>query len=231
MLEHGGNLHDVIQRYGRPREEWLDLSTGINPHWFSVVPLAENCWHRLPETSDTLIRSAQRYYGVTAVLPVAGTQAAIQALPRLRAASKVVVAAPSYAEHLHHWQLQGHDVRQVPYASLAGVVGDCDVMVVCNPNNPTGEKIAPEQLGEWAKRLAARGGWLVVDEAFADMTPGTSIAHLADQPGLIVLRSVGKFFGLAGLRLGFVAAAPELLVRLADMLRGGTDSPRPQHVR
>ena len=230
MLEHGGNLHDVIHRFGRPREVWMDLSTGINPHWYVSAPLAQNCWHRLPEICDTLTQAAQHYYGAARLLPVAGTQAAIQALPRLRAASKVVVAAPSYAEHLHHWRLQGHAVRQVAYEALAAAVDDCDVMVICNPNNPTGEKIAPEELVAWAKNMAARGGWLVVDEAFGDMTPATRVARSGDEPGLIVLHSVGKFFGLAGLRLGFVAAAPELLSRLSDMLGPWTVSMAAQQI-
>jgi cobalamin biosynthetic protein CobC len=91
-------------------------------------------------------------------------------------------------------------------------------VVVVNPNNPTGETIAPERLLDWAARLGARGGWLVVDEAFGDTDPALSVAAHAGQPGLIVLRSVGKFFGLAGLRLGFVGADAPTLRTLADLL-------------
>jgi len=149
---------------------------------------------------------------------VAGTQAAIQALPRLRAPSRVAVSAPSYAEHAHHWGLHGHTRRLVPYAELDAAVDDSDVVVVVNPNNPTGETILPERLLDWAARLHARGGWLVVDEAFGDTAADLSVARHAAQPGLIVLRSVGKFFGLAGLRLGFVAAHERVLTNLADLL-------------
>lgn len=222
MLEHGGNLNDAMRRFGHAREDWLDLSTGINPHWYPAPPLADNAWHRLPEAGGALVDAATSYYRAPLMLPVAGTQAAIQALPRLRRSlcspSRVVVAAPSYAEHAHHWAQHGHVMRQVPYAELDGALDDCDVMVVCNPNNPTGATVAPERLLAWAERLATRGGWLVVDEAFGDTTPQSSIAPWSDQPGLIVLRSVGKFFGLAGLRLGFVAAHADLLTALADML-------------
>jgi cobalamin biosynthesis protein CobC len=152
------------------------------------------------------------------MLPVAGTQAAIQALPRLRAHSRVVVSAPSYAEHAHCWRQAGHAVREVPYASLEQNVEEADVMVVCNPNNPTGATVAPERLLAWAKNLSSRNGWLVVDEAFGDVEPQASVASSTDMPGLIVLRSVGKFFGLAGLRLGFVAAEAALLSRLAEWI-------------
>lgn len=222
MLEHGGNLNDAMRGFGHAREDWLDLSTGINPHWYPAPQLADNAWHRLPESGAALVDAATNYYRAPLMLAVAGTQAAIQALPRLRRSlcspSRIVVAAPSYAEHAHHWAQHGHVMRQVPYAELDGALDDCDVMVVCNPNNPTGAMVAPERLLAWAERLAARGGWLVVDEAFCDTTPQSSIASWSDQPGLIVLRSVGKFFGLAGLRLGFVAAYADLLTALADML-------------
>ncbi len=218
MLEHGGNLRDAALRFGRPAEDWLDLSTGINPCWYPPPQLAGNAWHRLPEADPALAQAAAAFYGAPLMLPVAGTQAAIQALPRLRPPSRVVVAAPSYAEHAHHWARHGHGMRQVAYDDLDAAAAGCDVMVVCNPNNPTGAAVAPSRLLEWAAQLGARGGWLVVDEAFGDTAPQGSVAGHSGQPGLVVLRSVGKFFGLAGVRLGFVAAHPELLRALADLL-------------
>jgi cobalamin biosynthetic protein CobC len=109
-------------------------------------------------------------------------------------------------------------------------VAHSDVLVVCNPNNPTGATVSAVQLLDWAAALAARGGWLVVDEAFGDTCPHNSIAAYADRPGIVVLRSVGKFFGLAGIRLGFVAAEAALLVRLADSLGPWTISGPAQHV-
>ncbi|WP_300753153.1 threonine-phosphate decarboxylase CobD [Janthinobacterium sp.] len=230
MLEHGGNLRDAAREYGRPLADWIDLSTGINPHWYAAPAPNANAWHRLPEADPALAAAACAYYGAPAMLPVAGTQAAIQALPRLRPPSRVVVAAPSYAEHAHHWGQHGHQLSQVPYAQLAGAVDSCDVLVICNPNNPTGEHIAPELLLNWASRLAARGGWLVVDEAFGDTESAASLGPHTNRPGLIVLRSVGKFFGLAGLRLGFVAAHPALLAQLADLLGPWTVSGPAQQV-
>lgn len=218
MLEHGGNLDSAIASFGQSRNQWIDLSTGINPTPYPVPVLALDAWHRLPEAHPGLASAAARYYGAPCMLPVSGTQAAIQALPCLRPLSRVVVAAPAYAEHAHCWSRTGHAVREVAYEDLKMAVADCDVMVVCNPNNPTGATVAPGLLLEWASQLAARGGWLIVDEAFADTTPALSVAAWSDQPGLIVLRSVGKFFGLAGLRLGFVAAQKTLLLTLADQL-------------
>jgi len=216
MLEHGGKLREAMLRYGG--SDWIDLSTGINPVGYPAPALDADAWQRLPEPDPDLVRAACAYYDARHLLPVAGTQAAIQALPRLRAPARVSVSAPSYAEHAHHWGRHGHTLRQVPYALLDQAVRDSDVVVVVNPNNPTGETVAPERLLAWHAQLAARGGWLVVDEAFGDTARAGSIAAYADRPGLIVLRSVGKFFGLAGLRLGFVGAAPDLLVQLDDLL-------------
>lgn len=212
MPEHGGNLRDATRLYGR--EDWIDLSAGLNPAWYPAPALTDNAWHRLPEPDPELAAAACAYYGAPHMLAVAGTQAAIQALPRLRPPSRIAISAPSYAEHAHHWARHGHSARQMPYDDLAGAVADSDVVVVCNPNNPTGAIVPRAQLLEWAEALGARGGWLVVDEAFADVDNTHSVADQADRAGLVVLRSVGKFFGLAGLRLGFVAAAPDLLKRL-----------------
>lgn len=252
MLEHGGRLNNAIKRYGGSRAEWLDLSTGINPFSYPVPVLSAQCWHRLPEASDALLQAATHYYGAAQLLPVAGSQAAIQGLPRLlrflcrSKSSNVVVGAPSYAEHAHAWQQAGHTVRQLSYDQLeAAVFGAfdrtdngtddgcheaCDVMVLCNPNNPTGEHIAPQRLLAWVDKLAQRGAWLIVDEAFCDTTPDMSVIAAATRPGLIVLRSLGKFFGLAGVRLGFVAAEKKLLTQLADFLGPWTVSTAAQEI-
>jgi cobalamin biosynthetic protein CobC len=218
VLEHGGNLRDAITRFGGDRADWIDLSTGLNPQGYPAPAVPPDAWHRLPEIDPALLRAASVYYNAPQLLAVAGTQAAIQALPQLRVPRRVVVAAPSYAEHAHHWKRHGHAVREVAYDDLESALPDCDIMVLCNPNNPTGATVPPQQLLDWAVELAGRGGWLVVDEAFADVTPESSVAQWSNRPGLIVLRSIGKFFGLAGARVGFVAAHDETLTLLASAL-------------
>lgn len=218
MLDHGGNLRQAAERFNRPLEDWLDLSTGLNPHGYPAPAIGAHAWRRLPEKDPLLAQAAAHYYCAPLMLAVAGSQAAIQALPRMREPSRVVVASPSYAEHVHHWRQHGHTTREVPYALLGDAVDGCDVMVLCNPNNPTGAIVPRAQLLAWRARLAQRGGWLVVDEAFADVAPENSVADASALPGLIVLSSLGKFFGLAGLRTGFVGAQPELLGPLEHLL-------------
>ncbi|OZA30464.1 MAG: threonine-phosphate decarboxylase [Hydrogenophilales bacterium 17-61-9] len=215
MLEHGGKLLAAAARYGIEAADWLDLSTGINPAGWPLPPIPPEVWQRLPEREDGLVEAAAAYYGCGDVLPVAGSQAAIQALPQLRAASRVGVPHPAYAEHAHAWRSAGHAVTAWQAEQGVGVL---DVLVLVHPNNPAGQTYSRAELLDWHAGLAARGGWLVVDEAFVDATPEASLAGLCPRPGLIVLRSLGKFFGLAGARVGFVLAEPALLGALDDRL-------------
>ncbi|AEF98796.1 threonine-phosphate decarboxylase CobD [Methylomonas methanica] len=218
MLEHGGRLRQAASRYGIPLSDWLDLSTGINPNGWPVPPIPAACWQRLPEEDDGLLAAAHAYYQNSCLLPVAGSQAAIQTLPRLRSACRVGVLHPAYAEHAAGWQKAGHRLRIVEAETLDLQLGALDVLVIINPNNPTGRLWAPEQLLAWHAQLSNRGGWLIVDEAFMDGMPTHSLTNLPVRPGLIVLRSIGKFFGLAGIRCGFVVAEQSLLAQLAEIL-------------
>ncbi len=218
MLEHGGDLARASWEYGIPAERWLDLSTGINPLGYPVPPVPPKAWLRLPGDAEPLLRAARECYQAMELLPVAGTQAAIQALPRLRPHSRVTLAALTYNEYAHAWRRQGHAVQAVPPREFDARLAETDVLVVCNPNNPTGERIEPDCLLEWHATLAARDGWLIVDEAYIDVVPEASLTLFASRPGLIVLRSLGKFFGLAGARIGFVFAGCALLHALQDEL-------------
>lgn len=218
LLEHGGRIRAAAQRYGIPENDWLDLSTGINPGGWPVPAVPPEVWQRLPQDDDELIAAAQRYYGTIALLPVAGSQAAIQALPRLRAPCRVAVVAPSYAEHAYAWRQHGHQVTPMSAAEILQVGDEVQVALIVNPNNPSGKLFSRDELMHLHAKLAARGGWLIVDEAFMDATPEHSLASICPRAGLIVLRSVGKFFGLAGARAGFVLAEQELLNTLAAML-------------
>ena len=218
MLEHGGRLRKAAIDYGIAEADWLDLSTGLSPWPFPIPQIPLRAWARLPESDDGLEQAACDYYGAAQVLPVAGSQMAIQLLPRLRRAGKVGVLSPCYAEHAEAWRRSGYIVREVLEQEVDFFIDNLDVLVVVNPNNPTGLGLSPKRLLDWHSRLAQRGGWLVVDEAFMDNTPQLSVAAYTHQVGLIVLRSFGKFFGLAGVRLGFVLAERRFLKLLAEQV-------------
>ena len=211
-------MRKAAWQYGIAEADWLDLSSGLAPWPFPIPDIPLRAWARLPETDDGLEQAACEYYGATHILPVAGSQAAIQLLPRLRRTGKVGVLSPCYAEHAEAWRRAGYIVREVLEQEVDFFLDSLDVLVVVNPNNPTGLSLTPQRLLDWHARLAQRGGWLVVDEAFMDITPQLSLASQAHQVGLIVLRSFGKFFGLAGVRLGFVLAERNLLKLLAEQV-------------
>ena len=217
MLEHGGNMSLAAQQYGIAIENWLDLSTGINPDGYPIPPISPAIWQRLPLEEDGLIETACAYYGCQNALPVAGSQAALQVLPKLRQPCKVAMLNPMYQEHAHAWRQHAHEVST--FTTLHDeMLNQADVVLLCNPNNPTAQLFSPEALLQLHAKLASRGGWLIVDEAFMDATPEYSIAPHSHLAGLIVLRSIGKFFGLAGIRVGFLLSTPPLLKHAQEML-------------
>jgi len=213
--DHGGDLDAAQLRFGGAAEDWLDLSTGINPVPYPVPALAPRAYTALPTASEMarLRATASEAYATRAqVTPLAGAQAAIQAVPHLAARGVARVLTPTYNEHAATLRSAGWMVEEVQALdALAGA--DCAVVV--NPNNPDGARHDPARL----TALAARVGLLVVDESFADPVPGVSLAPcLHAAPGtILVLRSFGKFYGLAGLRLGFVLSSAEMAARLDDM--------------
>jgi cobalamin biosynthetic protein CobC len=208
---HGGDLASAESRFGKPQDGWLDLSTGINPFAYPLPELDSSLWRLLPgtELEKGLLTAAAAAYGVAEpgqLVMAPGSQSVIQALPRLRPFSHVAVVGPTYGEHASSWISAGHQL--LPCETLDRI-GDAEVVVVANPNNPDGRRHDPLRLLEIADRLAPRGGLVVVDEAFADTVPELSLAGQV-RPGLLVLRSFGKFFGLAGVRLGFAITDPPL---------------------
>ncbi|MDA9411161.1 threonine-phosphate decarboxylase CobD [Bradyrhizobium sp. CCBAU 45384] len=199
MREHGGNLDLAQQRFGGRAEDWIDLSTGINRLPYPVGEISAHHWQALPSRSEieALHQAAQHAYGTSApVVVMGGAQAAIQLLPQLAPRGLARILAPTYNEYAPVLSVAGWQVEQVrELDALAGA----DLAIVVNPNNPDGRRHAPKDL----LALSPRVGHLVIDESFADAVPEFSLASEAGRPGLLILRSFGKFYGLAGLRLGF----------------------------
>ena len=220
MLEHGGKLLRAAQHYGIPLTDWLDLSTGINPEVYPVRAIDPACWNRLPEDDDGLEAAAAAYYGNDRLLVLPGSQAGIQALPATFRPLVIACVSPLYEEHPQAWERAGHKLRRLPILARALAASTPNILL-CNPCNPTAMVRPRAELLDAAAQLQRRGGWLIVDEAFADPEPENGIAALAgsdEAPNLIVLRSLGKFFGLAGARVGFVFGAADKLDRLREML-------------
>jgi cobalamin biosynthetic protein CobC len=215
LILHGGNLDAARKRFPGAPEPWIDLSTGINPVSFPIPTLPTEVWSRLPTCSeeDALLAAAATRYRVAnseMIVAAPGTQALIQLLPRLAPRSDVAILRPTYEEHEACWTRQGHRVSLVN--DLESI--RADIVIVVNPNNPTGRIVPASALHAVAAELAKKQGLLIVDEAFIDVLPeAASIAP--DLPlATIVLRSFGKTYGLAGLRLGFAVAEISLASRI-----------------
>ncbi|MEL7022602.1 MAG: threonine-phosphate decarboxylase CobD [Pseudomonadota bacterium] len=219
-LQHGGALDRVAARFPSAPSPWIDLSTGINPWAWPVDRVDIDCLHRLPTYAD-MDRCRQAMaaaFGAPAdaVALVPGTEIAIRLLPKILDVSRVVVLTPSYGDHAETWAAAGVDLVQS--GEPLDHRDDANVIVVCNPNNPDGRCFDPTALKSVRERLAERGGWLIIDEAYADLDPDQSLSPMAGLPGLIVLRSTGKFFGLPGLRLGAVLGPPDVMAALNQLL-------------
>ncbi len=233
---HGGQLNSIAQQYNIPVSEWLDLSTGINQNSYPIPNIPESVWNRLPESNDELDKVATEYFGCDTLLAVSGTQVAIQLLPSIFQTSTVGLIQPSYYEHNKHWSLHKHTVieftqnfqNQSIQDSKINLINQIneqihllDVLVIINPNNPSGLSFSSKQLHQWHKILHKNNAHLIIDEAFMDaheLTNKTSsMLSPTLLPNLVILRSIGKFFGLAGIRLGFVFANDRILNKIAAL--------------
>jgi cobalamin biosynthetic protein CobC len=265
-LEHGGDLCAARRLFPDAPEPFIDLSTGINPYPYDVPALPASLFQRLPQL-DALARlsaAAAKAYGAPApacVVTAPGTQILLPLVAALKPAGQAAILGPTYAEHARTAALAGHRVTET---RELGQLGDADLAIVVNPNNPDGRMVATTDLQALAGKLGSRAGILVVDEAFMDIDPANAgictapvdphSAHsrvsgnpiLFNKPGsppargradrfnvsetsaslvgevgrgnIVVLRSFGKFFGLAGLRLGFAILAEDIAARLRASL-------------
>ncbi|ANW03269.1 threonine-phosphate decarboxylase CobD [Bradyrhizobium icense] len=214
MLEHGGNLDLAVQRFGGRAQDWIDLSTGINRQPYPVGEVEPRYWSALPSRSDieSLHQAAQQAYATKArIVALGGAQVAIQLLPSLSSRGRARILAPTYNEYAAVLSAAAWDVAHV--SDLEALAG-ADLAVVVNPNNPDGRRHHPNEF----LSLLPRVGRLVVDESFADAVSGLSLASGAGPSGLLILRSFGKFYGLAGLRLGFALGSEADIAALAAMV-------------
>ncbi len=219
-LAHGGRLEAARRLFPRAPEPFIDLSTGINPISYSVPLLSSEAWRRLPEPEAiaALEAVAARAYGVSdasMVVAAPGTQSMISLIPGLMPKPPAAILVPTYGEYARAFALRGSRIVE---AESLDRLGDARSVVLCNPNNPDGRRLEATAILE-ALRARRVEGLVVVDESFADLEDkALSLAPHLPQPGIVVLRSLSKTFGLAGLRLGFALAAPDLAATLRAAL-------------
>jgi cobalamin biosynthesis protein CobC len=221
LAYHGGGLATARRLFPRAPGPWLDLSTGINVSAFPFTAPSLDSYTRLPEAEAVaaLEAAAAARFGLgprAAIVAAPGTQALIQLLPRLIGATKIAILGFTYSEHERVWTQSG---AAVAFCDRLDDLAGADAAVIVNPNNPDGRLCATGDLCDLARDMSANGKNLIVDEAFADvLPPNASLAPLLPLPGTIVLRSFGKAYGLAGVRLGFALGDAALTGAIRDAL-------------
>lgn len=223
---HGGRLDRAEALYPAAPRPFLDLSTGINPVAYPVPTIEPARWHRLTLARElaALDAAARAFYRVdpaTALAILPGTEIGIRLLPLTLAprATRVGIVSPTYGSHASAWKAAGAEVVALTACPTPADAAVFDVIVIVNPNNPDGRAVAPETLLTLGHAMAARGGLVVVDEAFGEVAPHLSLLPHGPLPeSIVVMRSLGKFFGLAGARVGFAFGGADRIARLADPL-------------
>jgi len=202
--DHGGGLDAAIARYGGIRNDWIDLSTGINPKPYPLPEVAANSWRSLPDRRavETLEKAARNFWSIpdgADVLAAPGASALIARIPGLMPCGTVAIPGPTYNEHAAAFLAHGWQVSDTT----------TDAKVIVHPNNPD---------GRFCDDLSPAQSLTIIDESFGDIAPNRSFVNLSTRPGTLILKSFGKFWGLAGLRLGFAIGDPQLIRKLAESL-------------
>lgn len=223
-VTQGKGLLEAARRWGIPPDHWLDLSRGVNRRGWPVPPLPDSLWYQDSGGEadlDTVLHQWGRAPGSAGSLAVPGTRLASRILPLLRPGCRVGVPTLSCTELAEGWRLAGHTVVPVNHEQTrddGSWLNDLDVLLWTNPDARTGASISRDRLLDWHGQLVERGGWLVVDEGFADGCNDISLVPMSSAPGLVILRSLEPFFGLAGLRAGALFAETAITDAMADWL-------------
>lgn len=202
--DHGGKLDAAVKRYGGKRQDWLDLSTGINPMPYPMPRLPSDAWTALPDQAafERLYGFARNFWEIpkdAAILGASGASAIIAALPRIKTPANVCIPGPTYNEHGAAFSAAGWSLGS----------DTSNALVAVHPNNPDGYIWKESELD---------APLVIIDESFCDVVPDKSFIHLANRPGTVILKSFGKFWGMAGLRLGFAIGDPKIIEELSHLL-------------
>lgn len=204
--DHGGGLDAAIAIFGGDRSDWLDLSTGINPVSYPIPNIPNYFWQDLPDSAaqEALLTAARDFWGVpkeAEIIAASGVSQLIAMMPSLQPAGTAKIISPTYNEHAAAFRANDW---------IVGTTGDTQVIV--HPNNPDG------RLCELTPADISKTDLTIIDESFCEVTPNKTLIELSKLPNVVILKGLGKFWGLAGLRLGFAVASPELVQKIRDRI-------------
>jgi cobalamin biosynthetic protein CobC len=226
-FNHGGKLEEIKSAYPRQKLDWIDLSTGISPFSYPTDDKSIDL-KGLPQHQESLMQAACQYYKTQNLTVIPGSMWAIQMLPVLRRLKvtdvrPVLLPKQGFNEHQKSWRAQGYKIEVYNEVPTDQQLNHAQACVVINPNNPTGRLTEATVLKDMLKILTSNGAWLIIDEAFIDPyqilnLDKYSMSNRVADENLIVLRSFGKFFGLAGLRLGVILANKVIQNNISSLL-------------
>jgi len=212
-IQHGGDIDLAIKKYGGKREDWVDLSTGINGTSYPWQESINVELRNLPSNKIlmNLEKAAARAYKIAEsadTAAVSGAQQIINLLPIcLKSCNSVTILGPTYSEYEKAFKSSGIKTQTVSEVSK---LSSSDIAIIVNPNNPTGKVIADEMLEDLSKKVRI----LIIDESFKMF----STRRTLNFSNIIQINSLGKFFGLAGIRLGFVSGPSDFIKAVKEML-------------
>ncbi|WP_350342820.1 histidinol-phosphate transaminase [Proteinivorax tanatarense] len=218
MNYHGGDIY----KYDK---EIIDFSSNINP--FGVpqslkVSLMDNLevFSRYPDISYKKVRDAiAKYLCIGDINHIVVGNGAVEIIYKVVSASNVneiIIPCPTFSEYKRAAKVNNKPYKEIVafredgslnLNSIYENITSNSLMVLCNPNNPTGTLLDPALITSLAQRLKEKESWLLVDESFIEFSqqyPLTSVVpKLIQHPNIIVIRAATKFFGIPGVRLGY----------------------------
>ncbi|GHA56185.1 threonine-phosphate decarboxylase [Amylibacter ulvae] len=204
--DHGGGLDAAMAQFGGTRDHWLDLSTGINPIPYPIGDIPMDSWTRLPDQDgdNTLINAARKFWHVpngANILASSGVSQIIAMLPQIASGANFQIAKPTYNEHEAAFVHAGFTLNN-----------SAPVKIYVHPNNPDGKTHVIDD------NTLKNADLIIIDESFCDICPSESLVKFATRPNVIILKGLGKFWGLAGLRLGFAIGHPANIQKLRNLI-------------
>lgn len=221
---HGGDIWGASKRAGLSPEKILDFSSSLNPFGLpkkaaSAIKDGLRYASPYPDPASFSLRQALSVFHSIdpgQIVPGNGSTELIYALPRVLRLKRALIAEPAFSEYRRSLELAGCRTESLVLREEDGFGFDLDrfsrkikkgygAVFVANPANPTGALLEKDTIIEAARLCKKAGAWLVVDEAFIDFREEGSVKSFAGkEKNLIVLRSMTKFYSMAGLRLGFL---------------------------
>ncbi len=221
--EHGGNIYKIAEELGISEEELIDFSASINPLGISakvkeVIKSGLNGLVNYPDPDSVELRKKIAFrQGIEEETIICGNGSTelIYLMPRVLKPRNVLITAPAFSEYeracvvsqelgVKSYELKEKDGFAIAPHMFIEKMQDCDMAFLCNPNNPTGGLLSRREVLEMAGAANDAKCYLVLDEAFIDFRPEDSVlTDVKENPYLIVLRSMTKFYALTGLRIGY----------------------------